>query len=104
MFLRYFAFALGVVNVIFLLLPREVDYPVIHAPRFSDIFSVPAHNRKFMLTMGVVFLWQFSTYCYSAQLSYYLRDVIEMSMTFYNIIIFLYSVFFIFFMHFWRKK
>ena len=102
-FLRYFAFALGVVNVIFLLLPREVDYPVIHAPRFSDIFSVPAHNRKFMLTMGVVFLWQFSTYCYSAQLSYYLRDVIEMSMTFYNIIIFLYSVFFIFFMHFWQK-
>ncbi len=101
--LRYFAFALGVVNVIFLLLPREVEYPVIHTPRFSDIFAVPAHNRKFMLTMGVVFLWQFSCNCYSAQLNYYLRDVIGMSMTFYNIIIFLYSVFFIFCMNFWQK-
>lgn len=101
--LRYFAFALGVVNVVFLLLPREVEYPVIHTPRFSDILTIPLHNRKFMLTMGVVFLWQFSTYCYSAQLNYYLLDVIGMSMTFYNIIIFLYSVFFIFCMNFWQK-
>jgi hypothetical protein len=101
--LRYFAFALGVVNVIFLLLPREVEYPVIHAPRFTDIFSIPSHNKKFMLTMGIVFLWQFSAYCYSAQLNYYLLNVINMSMTFYNIIIFLYSVFFIFCMNFWQK-
>lgn len=101
--LRYFAFGLGVVNVLFLLLPREVEYPTIHTPRFSDIFSIPLKNGRFMLTMGVVFLWQFSNYCYSAQLNYYLRETIGMSMTFYNIIIFLYSVFFIFCMSFWQK-
>lgn len=101
--LRYFAFGLGVVNVIFLLLPREVEYPTIHAPRFSDIFAIPMRNGKFMLTMLVVFLWQFSNYCYSAQLNYYLRETIGMSMTFYNIIIFLYSVFFIFCMGFWQR-
>lgn len=101
--LRYFAFGLGVVNVLFLLLPREVEYPTIHTPRFLDIFSIPLKNGRFMLTMGVVFLWQFSNYCYSAQLNYYLRETIGMSMTFYNIIIFLYSVFFIFCMSFWQK-
>lgn len=101
--LRYFAFGLGVVNVLFLLLPREVEYPTIHTPRFSDIFSIPLKNGRFMLTMGIVFLWQFSNYCYSAQLNYYLRETIGMSMTFYNIIIFLYSVFFIFCMSFWQK-
>ena len=58
--LRYFAFGLGVLEVIFLLLPREVEYPVIHTPRFADIFSIPLRNKKFMLTMVVVFLWQFS--------------------------------------------
>ncbi len=102
--LRLFAFALGVFNIFFLLLPREVEYPVIHTPRFSDIISIPARNKKFMLTMIVVFLWQFSLYCYSSQLNYYLLQTVGMSQTFYNIIIFLYGPAFIFFMNFWRKK
>ncbi len=104
--LRFFAFALGVFNIFFLLLPREVEYPVIHTPRFSDIISIPARNKKFMLTMVAVFLWQFSLFCYSTQLNYYLLDEagIGMSQTFYNIIIFLYGPAFILFMNFWRKK
>ncbi len=102
--LRFFAFALGVVNILFLLLPCEVEYPVIHAPRFWDIVSVPIRNRRFMLTMAAVFLWQFSLYCYSAQLNYYLLDTIGMSQTFYNIIIFAYGPAFILFMNFWRKR
>ncbi len=106
--LRFFAFALGVLNIIFLLLPREVEYPVIHTPRFSDILSIPIKNKKFMMTMIVVFLWQFSLFCYSSQLNFYLFDKsglgIGMTQTFYNIIIFLYGPFFILFMNFWRKK
>lgn len=102
--LRYFAFGLGVVNVIFLLLPREVEYPVIRTPKFSDILSIPLRHKKFMRTMLVVFLWQFSLYCYSSQLNYYLLDTIGMTQTFYNIIIFLYGPFFMLFMNFWRKK
>ncbi len=107
--LRFFAFALGVFNIVFLLMPREVEYPVVRTPRFTDIVSIPAHNRKFMLTMVVVFLWQFSLYCYSSQLNYYLLESVEnggigMSQTFYNIIIFLYGPAFILFMNFWRKR
>ncbi len=102
--LRFFAFALGVLNIIFLLLPREVEYPVIHTPRFSDILSIPTHNKKFMRTMLVVFLWQFSLYCYSSQLNYYLLDTVGMTQTFYNIIIFLYGPAFFLFMSFWRRR
>ena len=102
--LRYFAFGLGLINVIFLLLPKEVEYPVIRTPKFADIISIPLKHNKFMRTMLVVFLWQFSLYCYSSQLKYYLLDTIGMSQTFYNIIIFLYGPFFMLFMNFWRKQ
>ena len=102
--LRYFAFGLGIVNVIFLLLPKEVEYPVIRTPKFADIVSIPLKHKKFMRTMLVVFLWQFSLYCYSSQLNYYLLDTIGMTKTFYNIIIFLYGPFFMLFMNFWRKQ
>ena len=102
--LRYFAFGLGMINVIFLLLPKEVEYPVIRTPKFADIISIPLKHKKFMRTMLVVFLWQFSLYCYSSQLNYYLLATIGMSQTFYNIIIFLYGPFFMLFMNFWRKQ
>ena len=102
--LRYFAFGLGVVNVIFLLIPREVEYPVVRAPKFSDIISIPIRNKKFMRTMLVVFLWQFSLYCYSSQLNFYLLDTVGMTQTFYNVIIFLYGPFYMLFMNFWRKR
>ena len=102
--LRYFAFGLGIVNVIFLLLPHEVEYPVVSTPKFSDIVSIPLKHKKFMRTMLIVFLWQFSLYCYSSQLNYYLLETVGMTQTFYNIIIFLYGPFFMLFMNFWRKK
>ncbi len=104
--LRFFAFALSIVCIVFLLIPKEVEYPVIHTPRFTDIISIPLRNRKFLLTMLVVFLWQFSVYCYSSQLNFYLLDKsgIGMSQTFYNITIFLYGFAFIFCMNFWRKR
>ena len=102
--LRYFAFGLGVVNIIFLLIPREVEYPVVHAPRFSDIISIPIRHKKFMRTMLVVFLWQFSLNCYSSQLNFYLLDTVGMTQTFYNVIIFLYGPFYMLFMGFWRKR
>ncbi len=102
--LRFFAFALGIVNIIFLLLPSETEYPLIRTPRFSDIVSIPTRNKKFMRTMLVVFLWQFSLNCCVSQLNYYLLDTIGMSQRFYNIIIFAYGPAFIFFMNYWQRK
>ena len=101
--LRYVAFGLGAVNVLFLLLPDEVEYPTVHTPRFSDILLIPLKNARFLRTMVVIFLWQFSLHCYSAQIQYYLIETIGMSMFYYNLIIFLYPFFFIFFSSFWQK-
>lgn len=100
---RYFAFALAIADIVFLLAPREVEYPVIHQPKLSDILLVPLKNSKFMLTMVVVFLWQFSLTCYFSFLNMYLLENIKMSYTFYNVIIFAYSPFFLFSMGFWQK-
>lgn len=103
MILRYAAFGLGVVSVLFLLIPEEVAYPTVHTPRFSDILLVPLKNVRFLRTMAVVFLWQFSLHCYSAQIQYYLIRTIGMSLFYYNVIIFLYPFFFIFFSAFWQR-
>ena len=101
--LRYIAFGIGILDCIFLLLPKEVEYPLIHAPRISDIFLIPMRDRKYMLTMVIVFLWTFGTNLSAASLAYYLLDTIGMSYTFYNIIILLYAVIFIPVAPFWRK-
>ncbi len=102
--LRFFAFLLGVCNIVFLLLPTEVEYPIVHSPRFADILAIPARNKKFLLTMAVVFLWQFATYCCASQLNFYLLETVGMSQTFYNIIIFAYGPAFVLFMTFWCRR
>ncbi len=101
--LRIFSFILGVIDVLFLLLPREVEYPKMAVPRFSDIFAIPLRNKKFMLTMLVVFLWQFSCYCYDTQLNFLLVEVVKVPMRYINFIIFLYSVCFIATTKYWQK-
>lgn len=101
--LRIFAFVLGAIDVAFLLLPREVEYPKMAVPRFSDIFAIPLKNKKFMLTMLVVFLWQFSCYCYDTQLNFLLANVLRIPKLYINFIIFLYSVCFIATTKFWQK-
>ncbi|MBQ2807246.1 MAG: hypothetical protein IJF08_09365, partial [Clostridia bacterium] len=75
-YVRHFGFILGVVDVILLSLPREVDYPVIRTPKFRDIITIPLSNKKYMLCMVVVFAWQFSLYCHNTFLQVYLMDTI----------------------------
>ena len=101
---RHFGFALGIADVVLLSLPREVDYPVIHAPRFRDIITVPVSNKKYMLGMIVVFAWQFSVYCHNTFLQVYLMDTIGISYVLYCFIIFIYPFFFPFSMKFWQNR
>ncbi len=102
--MRYVAFILGLIDVICLLIPHEVEYPLIHAPRLSDIFSVPVRNRKFMMTMVIMLLFQFAESLYGSSLTFYLLDTIHISYVFYNVIILAYSIFFPLFMTYWRRK
>ena len=101
---RHFGFLLGVLDVILLSLPREVDYPVIHTPKFRDIITIPLSNKKYLLTMIVVFAWQFSLYCHNTFLQVYLMDTIGITYFLYCFIIFVYPFFFPFSMKFWQNR
>ncbi len=101
---RHFGFLLGIVDVVLLSLPREVDYPVIHTPKFRDIISVPLSNKKYLLGMVVVFAWQFSLYCHNTFLQVYLMDTIGITYFLYCFIIFVYPFFFPFSMKFWQNR
>ena len=101
---RHFGFALGIVDVILLSLPREVDYPVIHVPKFRDIIAIPFSNKKYMMVMIVVFAWQFSLYCHNTFLQVYLMDTIGITYFLYCFIIFVYPFFFPFSMKFWQHR
>ena len=89
-YVRHFAFILGILDVLLLSLPREVDYPVIRTPKFRDIITVPLSNKKYMLGMVVVFAWQFSLYCHNTFLQVYLMETIGITYFLYCFIIFLY--------------
>ena len=101
---RHFGFLLGVLDVVLLSLPREVEYPVIHAPRFRDIIAIPLSNKKYMLVMIAVFAWQFSLYCHNTFLQVYLMDTIGITYFLYCFIIFIYPFFFPFSMKFWQNR
>lgn len=101
---RHFGFILGIVDVILLSLPREVEYPVIHTPKFRDIITIPLSNKKYMLVMIVVFAWQFSVYCHNTFLQVYLMDTVGITYFLYCFIIFVYPFFFPFSMKFWQNR
>ena len=103
-YVRHFGFLLGILDVVLLSLPREVDYPVIHTPKFRDIITVPLSNKKYMLVMLVVFIWQFSLYCHNTFLQVYLMETVGITYFLYCFIIFVYPFFFPFSMKFWQKR
>ncbi len=103
-YVRHFGFLLGILDVVLLSLPREVDYPVIHTPKFRDIITVPLSNKKYMLVMLVVFVWQFSLYCHNTFLQVYLMETVGITYFLYCFIIFVYPFFFPFSMKFWQKR
>ena len=101
--LRYVALAVGLLNVIVLALPKEQPYSETETARITEILTTPLRNRPFMLTMLMVFIWQFSLNAYSSLFTVYLLNDIGVSYLFYNIIIATYSLFFIFFSGFWKR-
>ena len=80
--LRYAAFALAMIDVILLCLPKEFAYEHSRPPRLRDIFSLPFHSRPFLMTMAVIFLFTFFNAIPSSSLSYYLINNVGVEYTF----------------------
>jgi len=102
---RYVAFALGLLEVYAFTRPVEYSYErTADKPRFKDILTKPFTQKKFILTMLVVFLWTFFTNVPAGALNYYLIDTVGVQYTFIYIINMFYPFFLLFFMPYWKRQ
>jgi hypothetical protein len=102
--LRYFALLLAVCDVIVLSLPREAEHNKIVKHRITDVFRKPLKNKKYMLTMLIIFAYNFSAGIHSSFAQVYMLQNIKISLFFWNLLICTYGLFFIFFTGFWQKR
>ena len=99
---RYIGFALAIVQMILLLLPKEFPYPPVERVRFKDVFALPLKNKPFMFTMSIIAMWQFSA-TFSSLFGYYLLNDCNASYTFINFTDAAYAIFLIVLSPFWVK-
>lgn len=85
--LRVLAYILGLLDVLFLSLPREYPYKQENGrPRLGDIFIMPLRCRRFALTMLIVFLYNFFAVIPSSSLDYFLRNTVGVEYTLVGVI------------------
>ncbi len=101
---RYIAYAFGLLDVFILAKPKEYPYLRSEAkPRLQDIFVKPIQNKKFALTMLIVFVWNVVISVPSASLNYYLINNVGVSYTFIYVINMFYPLFLLLFLPGWNK-
>ena len=81
---RYFAFLLVILDVV--LQARAIEYPEQEAPRLRlrDVFTLPFKNKKFMLCMLFMFVWNFSNTLNAGLWNYHLLNHLDYSYTVIN--------------------
>lgn len=101
---RYIAYALGLLDVFILARPKEYPYLRSDAkPRLRDIFVKPVRNKKFALTMLIVFAWNAAISVPNASLNYYLINDVGVSYTFIYVINMFYPLFLLLFLPAWNR-
>lgn len=96
--MRYAAYAVALIDVLVLALPKEYPYPkTAEKPRLLDTIRLPLKHKKFMMTMWIMFAYTFAANITAAVLNTYLLDQVHVSYTFVNGINAAYFAFFIFF-------
>ena len=101
---RYIAFALALLDVFILTRPKEYAYMQTRdKPRFTDIFTKPTKNKKFALTMVIVFTWTLFINVPLSSLNYYLLNNVGVDYTFIYAINMAYPFFLLFFLPPWKK-
>lgn len=102
--LRLVAYALAVLEVIILCLPKEYPYTRSQdKPRLGHILTKPFRHKKFALTMGIVFVWTFCVNTPLSSLNYYLINDVGVSYSFIYTINMFYPFFLLIFLPLWKK-
>lgn len=84
--LRFVALGFVLLDIVILCLPKEFPYPRKESKiRVSNIIRLPLKKKRFMLTMAVVAMWDFSTAFPAASWNYYLLHDIGTGVTILNL-------------------
>ncbi len=101
--LRYFAFALVLADVFAQSRAKEYPYEETSHLRFTDIFTVPVKNRKFILCMLLMFSWNFICNLNNGTFSYHLLNHMQFSYTLINCMSVMYTVILALTSGMWRR-
>ncbi len=100
---RYLAFALAVVDCIVPTLPKEYPYTQTVKPKFSNIFLLPLHNKRFFGTAMLIGIYQLAVQLPNATLNAYVLEDVGISYTLCNGINATYFLFYIIFSGIWKR-
>jgi Na+/melibiose symporter-like transporter len=100
---RYAAYALQLLDLAILAWPKELPYEKTREkPRLQDIIVLPLRNKKFLLTVGILWLLGFAQNLPAPVLSYHLLNNVGVSYSYTNIVNGFYSLALILLMRPWR--
>ena len=101
---RYVAYALAILDVVVLSLPKEYPYSRSKdLPRLRHIVTKPFTHKKFAITMGIVFVWTFCINAPQSTLNYYLINDVGVTYSFIYVINMFYPFFLLFFLPLWNR-
>ena len=101
---RYLAYALAILDVLILSLPREYPYSRSkELPRLRHIVTKPFTHKKFAITMAIVFVWTFCTNAPQSTLNYYLINDVGVAYSFIYTINMFYPFFLLVFLPLWNR-
>ena len=101
--IRFIAFALAIVDCAIWLIPKEFPYATKARTKFSNIFTLPFKNRRFLGTIMIAAAYTFALNIPNATLNAYILDDVGISYTLCNGINATYFLFFFFFSNMWKK-
>ncbi len=104
--LRYISFVLFVINGLQLyLVPKEYPYErsTGNTVRLTDVLTIPLRNKKYLLTILIVFLWNGVGGLTGGFWSYYLLDTIRIPYIMTYITSIVSCIVSLFFMRYWRR-
>lgn len=100
---RIIAFALAIIDVIIISLPKEFEYKSSETTKLTSVFTLPFKNKAFFCSTLIVCLYSFSQSLPNATLNTYLLETVKAGYTYQNGINASYFLFFIVFGTMWKK-
>lgn len=102
--MRFVAYGLAIIDVIFLLIPKEYEYPkTVDKPKIKYVFTLPFKNKKFFMTISIIVMVTFAMNIHAGYIDAYIIKEIKVPLALTNGINALYFAFFIFFGSMWKK-